>query len=1139
MIGPGGSFGLLMVCCIKESMTIIYDNPARIAASAGRLLGALLFLAASAFSQAGRSELFGLVIDAARLPVPGAIVAIEDESGATKRSVQTNSDGAWHFFALLPGRYRVQATKSGFKTHVREAVQVGVAGRISLELALQVGDVEQTVEVTAEGPVLQSSTGSVGFVVERRKVLNLPLDGRNFVPLIALLPGVMLPPGQALPRINGSRPRVSEYLYDGVSVLQPEPGQVAYYPIVDAIEEFRVETNSYSAEYGRSNGGVIQVATRRGGDQYHGTLFEFLRNEALNARNLFSSAGPKPVFQRDQYGFVLGGPIRKDRMFFFVAWQGTRLRTAVTRFSTVPASPQRQGRFAVPVFDPASTRQVNGAWQRDPFSDNLIPRSRWDAAASDLLSRIPPPNVLTTSGAEAAANNYRRTATESTNADQSDLRIDRDLGSAHRLFGRYSFLRDDSRPATPLPDGSGNLTSGIIGATVTRGDNVALEHAWTRSPRAVNQFRFGFTRRGFRRNSLETGVSDVGGVPIPNVPLSSFREVLPTFDLVGFQQIGPPASGNARFSTSVMQFFDDYSILLGGHSLKIGLDLRWQRLNALQPPSPTGNFQFNNVLTSGLTAAGTPSGSTGHTIASFLLGQVQSFSIDAQQEVLKPQAAISEWFIQDDWRVRRRLTLNGGVRYTINWPSTEANDRAAVFNLRTEQSEFLGRNGLPRSARKLELLDFAPRVGIAYQAADTFAIRAGYGLTWIEQAGITTPFTTPLFPFIQTLTQRSLDNRTAAFVLSAGPTVKLQEPNPDAGLGQGVFGVQRENGSGYAQQWNLILQKTFGSAWSAGAGYLGSKLTRLGVPDTNLNQVRVEQLGLGALLTQQVVNPFYGQAPQSSSIGGPAITYQQLLRPYPRFTSVTLYRNNVGHSTYHSVQGRLERRFSGGLTASASYTFSKLIDDAGAVFDSAILTGPVVNYQAADSFNRRLEKDESTGSMPHVFSSGWVWEVPLGAGRGLALQGWKERLAGGWQIAGIVRIQSGMLLAVTQATNLNAAFGFGIQRPNRVAGSSAFAGRGVSRWFDTGAFTQAPQFTIGSSSRNPVRGPSYQTADLMLGKTFRIGERWRIEFRAEAFNVTNTPPLGQPNGSFGAAAFGSITTALDPRVFEIVIKVHF
>ena len=280
-------------------------------------------------------------------------------------------------------------------------------------------------------------------------------------------------------------------------------------------------------------------------------------------------------------------------------------------------------------------------------------------------------------------------------------------------------------------------------------------------------------------------------------------------------------------------------------------------------------------------------------------------------------------------------------------------------------------------------------------------------------------------------------------------------------------------------------------------------------------------------------NPYLGQVPANTSLGGPTISRAQLLRPYPRFTTVTLYRNNIGHSTYHSLQARVEKRFARGLTLTAAYTFSRLIDDAGAVFDSAVLTGPVANFQAADSFNKRLEKDVSTGNVPHIFSAGYVYELPFGRGK------WNW-LAGGWHIAGIVRVQSGSPIAVTQATNLNAFAGFGIQRPNRIADPELPAGeRTTGRYFNTAAFTQAPQFTIGNSSRNPVSGPGYRTADVMAGKAFVLSDRFRMDFRAEAFNVTNTPPLGNPNGSFGSAAFGTITTALDPRVFELVARVKF
>jgi hypothetical protein len=452
-------------------------------------------------------------------------------------------------------------------------------------------------------------------------------------------------------------------------------------------------------------------------------------------------------------------------------------------------------------------------------------------------------------------------------------------------------------------------------------------------------------------------------------------------------------------------------------------------------------------------------------------------------------------------------------------------DHGAVFNLNTEKLEYFGQNGYPRTARNLEKRNFAPRLGLAYQVAPQFVMRAAYGMTWIEQAGITTPFTTPLFPFIQTLGQQTLDNIQPAFVLANGPTVRLQEANPDAGLGQGVFGVQRDNGSGYAQQWNASVQKTIGASWSFEAGYLGSKLTRLGVPDVNLNQLRVEQLAMGTQLTQQVANPYFGQMPANSSLGGATIARGQLLRPYPRFTTVSLYRNNIGHSTYHSLQARIDKRFSRGLTFTVSYTYSRLIDDAGAVFDSAVLTGPVANFQAADSFNKQLEKDVSTGNIPHIFSSGFVYELPRGKG---------------WQVAGIARAQSGSPLAVTQATNLNAFAGFGVQRPNRIAEPRLRGDeRTTGRWFRTEAFAQAPQFAIGNSSRNPVVGPGYTTLDVMLGKTIALRERMRLEIRAEAFNALNTPPLGNPNGNFGNVAFGTITTALDPRVYELVMKLHF
>jgi hypothetical protein len=368
----------------------------------------------------------------------------------------------------------------------------------------------------------------------------------------------------------------------------------------------------------------------------------------------------------------------------------------------------------------------------------------------------------------------------------------------------------------------------------------------------------------------------------------------------------------------------------------------------------------------------------------------------------------------------------------------------------------------------------------------------------------------------------------AAFGLSNGPTVQVTTPNPNSGLGQGVFGADRHNGSGYSQQWNFTVQKTIGTNWNIEAAYLGSKNTRLGIPDANINQLPAQYLSMGAALLTRVSNPYFGQIPVSSSLGAATIAQQQLLRPYPRFTNVALFRDNVGNSSYNAAAVKLEKRLSHGLAVNGSFTFSKLIDDASSVFSQTIFTGPVLNTTgAADAFNRHLERDVSSGDIPRVFALGWVYDVP---------RVWK---ISGWQIAGLVRVQAGDTVPVTQATNNNSSLGFAVQRPNRIANPNEFDGPSVARYFNTGAFTTAPQFAIGNSSRNPVRGPGLQNADLMIGKTFRVSERMKVEFRAEAFNVSNTPPLNDPNGSFGSAAFGTISSAGNPRDFEIVAKMHF
>ena len=1052
-----------------------------------------------AFAQAGRAELFGVIRDSSGLPVPKAAIQAEDQATMVRYPATSNERGEYHLLGLPASRYVVTVAQPGFRIYRQSGITLRLGDRTTLDVTLEIGQSSQTVEVTAATPVLQTGSAEVSMNMDEKKVTALPLDGRNFIPLVTMAPGVALPGGGSiLPRINGSRPRTNEYLYDGISVLQPEPGQVVYYPIIDGIAEFKLNINAYSPEYGRSNGGTVMVIGKSGSNQFHGSVFEFFRNEALNARNLFAQPGPKPEFRRNLYGGTIGGPIQANKTFFFADWQGTRLRTGVTRFSVVPTLAQRQGVFTQPIFDPASPA-------RTQFPNNTIPGVRFDPIGVQILQHYPLPNV-------AGANNFVRTATEPDNQDQADFRIDRYFGEKHRFFARYTYFRDDDTPVTPLPDGSGSLTSGVIGHAITRGDAFVGDYSRTLSSATLNQFRFGYSRRDLNQASLQNG-----GITVPGLPSNSFGSVLPIFTVAGFQQIGPTTAANSNFTTSTTEFLDTLTMVRGRHTLKFGADVRREALNVLNPPNPTGAFAFTTTGTNSPTVAG-----SGNPFASLLLGQVNSFSIDIQNRAIQERAHIAEFFVNDDWKLSPRLTLNVGTRYTLNYPSTEVQNQGAVFNLSTQVLDF------PHTARKLECCDFGPRLGLAYRIGDSWVVRAGYGVIFFEQSGITTPFTIPQFPFIQTLGQQSQDNVNAAFALSGGPAVQVAPPNPNSGLGQGVFGVDRSNGSGYSQQRNLTVCKTFGQSWNVEVAYLGSKNTRLGIPDANINQLPAQYLSRGAALLTRVPNPYFGIIPASSSLGGTTITEQQLLRPFPRFTTVALFRDNVGNSTYNAGAVKLEKRLSRGLSMNAAYTFSKLIDDASSVFSQTIFTGPVLNSTgAADAYNRHLEKDVSSGDIPQVFALGWTYDIP---------RLWK---ISGLQIAGLVRLQAGDAVPVTQATNNNSSLGFAVQRPNRINDPNNFAGWSVAKYFDTSAFTAAPQFVIGSSSRDPVRGPGLQNADLMIGKIFPITEKVSLELRAEAFNVSNTPPLNDPNGTFGSAAFGSITSAGNPRVFEMAGKIRF
>ncbi len=761
----------------------------------------VLFGSTTAFAQIA-GVLSGRVMDPSGAAVAGAQVALTADATHLHQTTSTTSSGDYVFVNLIPGTYQIDLSAPGFERLTRRGITVVVGETVTADLSLTVGAAQESVTVTADAPLLQASTSNIQTNIQGTVVVAIPLNSRNFVNLATLAPGVELPPGTVLPRINGGRPRTNEYLYDGISALQPEPGQVAFFPIIDDIQEFTIEANNVPAEFGRFNGGVVNISTRSGSNQLHGSLYEFFRNEDLNARNYFAPTGAKPEYRRNLYGATLGAPILHDKLFFFGDFQGVRQLIGRTVFSNVPTNNERAGNFSgvSKIYDPTSPTTARNEFPSDTIN---IP---FDTAAAALLKLFPTPLDTT-----KAANNYWRTANDIDHQSQLDARIDGATKSRDRAFGRYSYYNEVEQPVTPLPDGSGAIsgtvigTGGVAGLSNVVGQQAVINETHTFNAHLVNDLRAGYTRRSNNVAGPTLGNTASTALAIPGIPTNAaFNNALPLFTITGIQQLGPSASTFSKYQTGVWQMVDTATEIHGRHTLKAGMDMRWYQLNAIAPPNPTGSFAFTTTGTDTLTGTGT---SGGNALASFLLGQVDTFQIDLQTSTMRPRDHIFEFFAQDDWKLTNRLTLNLGARWSLHFPSTEKNNQGAVFNLATQQLNYVGVDGNPKSARQLHYTNVAPRVGFAYLLTPRTVVRAGYGIVFIDQSGITTPFTIPQFPFIQSVTQKTADSIVSPFALSTGPSVSAIPLNPNAGLGQSVYTVDRTAGSGYSQQWNLAIQR--------------------------------------------------------------------------------------------------------------------------------------------------------------------------------------------------------------------------------------------------------------------------------------------------------------------------------------------
>jgi len=1121
-----------------------------------RILTALLAVSATPlFAQS--AQITGVVSDPSQSGVPNASVEVTNVATGVTQATRTGSGGAYTLPLLRPGLYKVAIQAEGFRRSERSGIQLAVDQVARLDFQLELGSVTESVQVTAQTQSVDQETSSLGQIIDNRRIVEMPLNGRNVMSLIQLTAGVTqqagINSGFADPAgfvtsnvaIGGGRGSMNQLLFDGANNAAPERQEAAVSPSVDAVAEFKVYTNGSPAEFGRTTGGAISMVTKGGTNELHGTLYEFLRNDKLDARNPF--AATRPPFRYNQFGGSAGSPILlpklydgRNRSFWFFNYEGYRYITYQNNVLTVPTPLQRAGNFAdtrlangtvLGVFDPesAATNPNGAGFVRMPFPDNTIPGSRFDRISAQIVRDVPLPNQ-TPSNAVTNINNYGEQTRRLTNNDQWIGRFDHNIGSQHRLTYRLAYNKNVIRP-----DGQfGNYLSAGEGNDLfdRNYSQQVASWAYTISPTTFSELRTGYVRTLLQRDPPTSG-ADLDRLKYPAViPRVQF----PNHAIADFTTVGGGQTVDGGLHT--ISLHESITKVMGAHTLKFGGEIWTIRRNRFQFGGLSGVFNFNRDLTNNPQAPQT----TGYGVATFLLGAVNSGSLTVgskRHERSKYFAA----FLQDDWRVNRRLTLNIGLRYDIEGNAYDVFNERSNFNFfRTNPVTNLagvvefagvdyGRHPVPTDRN-----NFGPRFGFAYtvdREAKT-VIRGFYGILY---QGIFESFESNLgwsqnTPF----SDPSIGPR-PTFYLSQGPRTILQPQKSSQGaasfLGLSAEGRTADDRVGYTQQWNLGVQRALPGGWSVETVYAASKGTRIGIGALGIaeNALPTQFLAQGFDLQMLVPNPLF----ERGSFGR-TVARRQLLLPYPAFQGITRRNPTFGSSIYHSLQINARKRMSRGHTVNVAYTFGKVIDDTVASLSAGFAgynTG-VTDYQ--DPENRRAERSISPADVSTRLVIGYLAELPFGKGKRFALRGPAEWVLGGWQLSGILTLQSGLPLAIRGANN-NAA-----NRPNSTGRSAKLDGGTAARWFDTAQFVLPPLFTLGNVGRvlPDVRSPGLEQLDFGLHKYFSFGERVRLQLRGEAFNATNRTNLAPPNVTFTSPAFGNInSTATPARVAQVGAKVNF
>jgi outer membrane receptor protein involved in Fe transport len=1088
-----------------------------------RSLTSFAMLSLCSFAQAPTAEITGTIADPSGAVISGATITVVNPQTNLTRSTQSNEAGAYSVPALGPGVYDVRVEKPGFSAQARNAVGLQTAQVARLDFSLQVGNVAETVVVTAGAPVLETETTSLGTVIENKRIVELPLNGRNYLQLASLIPGATTngpASSQGQQRMGGARNQFAlnvagqrvhynHYSLDGMENTDPNFNTYLFLPSIDALQEFKVESGLFSAEYGR---GIAQVnvSTKSGTNQFHGTLFEFVRNSYFDAKNFFARADEKnPPFKRNQFGGAIGGRILRDKLFFMGNYEGLRERKAITLTGTVPPANYRTGDFSflsMPIIDPLTGQR---------FSGNRIPANRISARSVTILQEFfPLPNNQGPNPA-TLANNYLNNESRKSDGDQFTVRTDWTINSAQNAFFRFSQTKEPQYipgGTTPVANMGNNVEilaqQGVLGHTSLFGGN------------KVNEFKFGmnyFKSANIQQRAFTQNV--VGELNIPGVSQDPVFWGIPVFQISRFSNVGecndcPFVNYNTTFQVN-----DNFSWNIRSHSLRIGGEYRRLRYNQIGAVVPRGRFSFSGQY-------------SGDPMADFLLGYSSTSEGQLGAPIANFRNNYMAGYIQDTWKLTPKLTLNLGLRYEYESPFMDKHDAIVNIDFRWDHAyepvyvragtgdPYEGNPGfrLPsdwqyvrdgrfgRGAYRPDKNDWAPRAGIAYQITPKTVIRTGAGIYYVRDISNAVFDVVRNAPF--TIRQAESGNATV-------PNLTWDQPFTALGLPSFILVNQFDEPTSYVAQWSFGIQRELTRDMSLEVTYMGSA-------GSHLRRLQT-----------------YNNAPP-----GPGNVNDR--RPFPKFRGGFQVMNAPSHSSYHALHSRLQHRFSHGFTLLASYAWGKSMDNG-----SGIRTTDGDPLTPSDDYNLEGERGLSAFDFRHRFTASFLYELPFGRGRALSIDNRAlDKLLGGWQIGGIFTVQTGFPLTPMCGPG-NIQNGGGYCKPDVVPGQNPNLSsdeRSITRYFNTDAFVdrvgQDPnritEFRCGAAGRNIITGPGIVSLDASVHKLFRFTERQNLEFRWEVFNAPNHPIFAPPGVSLRNPNYGVITsTRIDNRQMQLALKYNF